>query len=190
MYNQGLMGDITLYLHQVAQGDRGAESALLQAIYSELHRLASAVMRSERVDHTLQPSALVNEAYLRLIGGKPVSWQGRAHFLNAASQTMRRILIDHARASRSAKRAGSQARVEFEEGMAISYGNPDLLLDIDQALQTLAEVDPRKEQIVQLRYFGGLSVEETAAVLDISEKTVKREWAMARAWLESKLRPL
>jgi RNA polymerase sigma factor (TIGR02999 family) len=178
-----------LYLQQIAQGDREAESALLQALYGELHRLASGVMRSERVDHTLQPSALVNEAYLRLVGGRAVSWQGRAHFLNAAAQTMRRVLIDHARATRSAKRAGSQARVEFEDSMAISYADPDLLLDIDQALETLAEVDPRKEQIVQLRYFGGLSVEETASVLDVSEKTVKREWAMARAWLESKLRP-
>ena len=146
-------------------------------------------MRNERVNHTLQATALVNEAYVRLIGDDPVPWESRLHFLNAAAQVMRRILIDHARALRTGKRSGG-IRVEMKDSLAVSIEDPETLLAVNEALLRLEVFDPRMSKVVELRYFGGLSVDETAQVLKTSPKTVKRDWAMARAWLEGELRAI
>ncbi|MFN0106451.1 MAG: ECF-type sigma factor [Bryobacteraceae bacterium] len=181
------MSEITLLLEEVARGNRDVEGQLLAAVYPELHRLASAFMSRERPDHTLQPTALINEAYLRLVGRQGVSLESRLHFLNTAAQIMRRILIDHARSAQSRKRSAG-SRLELEESMAISVDDPDLVLSIDQAITRLAAIDGRLAHVVELRYFGGLSVDETAQILKTSPKTVKRDWALARAWLEDELR--
>lgn len=182
--------NITLLLQQAGSGDPDIERQVFEALYAELRRLAGYQMRKERVNHTLQPTALVNEAYLRLIGAKSINWESRAHFLNAASQIMRRILIDHARAVQSAKRPGARQRVEFDDAMPGVVTDPETVLAVDAALTRLAKLDARQVRIVELRYFAGLSVEETAKVVGVSEKTVKRDWAMARAWLEGELRSL
>jgi len=183
-----LTPDITLLLQQAGSGDPDIERQVFEALYAELRRLAGYQMRKERVNHTLQPTALVNEAYLRLIGAKSITWESRAHFLNAASQIMRRILIDHARAVQSAKRPGAWQRVEFDDAMPGVATEPETVLAVDAALTKLGKLDARQARIVELRYFAGLSVEETAKVVGVSEKTVKRDWAMARAWLEGELR--
>jgi len=182
------VSDITAILGDIAKGHREKEQELLQLVYQELHQLAAYLMRGERKDHTLQPTALVNEAYVRLVGNHTLSWDNRAHFFNAAAQTMRRILVDHARARQSAKRPVSGQRVELQDHFAVSADEPEQILTIDAALSKLAAVDPRQAKIVELRFFAGLSVEETAAVMGISEKTVKRDWAVARAYLEAELR--
>jgi RNA polymerase sigma-70 factor (ECF subfamily) len=181
------MGEITLLLEEMAHGNRGLEGQLLDTIYPELHRVAARLMRNERANHTLQPTALVNEAYMRLVGDHPISWESRLHFLNAAAQVMRRILIDHARAMRTTKRSGG-VRVELKDTLAVSMADPETLISVNDALTRLEGIDKRMSQVVELRYFGGLSVEETAQVLKTSPKTVKRDWAMARAWLEGELR--
>lgn len=183
-----MASDITLLLEKAAHGDKTVEQQVFQALYAELHRLAAMTMRRERDNHTLQPTALVNEAYMRLVGQGAISWESRAHFLNAAARVMRNILIDHARSTQALKRPGSAQRVELENNHPIQVDNPELLLTIDTALQRLEAMDARQARVVELRYFGGLSVEETAKVMGISEKTVKRDWSMARAWLESELR--
>jgi RNA polymerase sigma factor (TIGR02999 family) len=179
--------DITELLREVAQGNRRSEPRLIELVYTELHRLAASYMRRERRDHTLQTSALVNEAYVRLLGGGPVPWENRAHFFATAAQTMRRILIDHARQRQSAKRSGAAERVTLDEVLLVVDEDPTRFLDLDTALTTLAELDERQARIVELRFFAGLNVAETAEILNISEKTVKRDWSMARAWLESQL---
>jgi RNA polymerase sigma-70 factor, ECF subfamily len=184
------MGQITELLNSTAQGDASAQVTLLDLIYAELHRLASSCMRQERrQDHTLQRTALVNEAYLHLIGDRPVSWHSRAHFFSSAAETMRRILIDHARSHRAAKRSGNLKRVKLDDALMSVQDQPDELLALDSALRRLSRLDARQARIVELRFFGGLTVEEAARVAGISEKTVKRDWAMARAWLEHELRP-
>lgn len=155
------MSEVSVYLEQLAQGTDPSSRICCARSTRSCTAWPRSSVKDERVNHTLPPTALVNEAYLRLIRGRTVSWQGRAHFLNAAAQTMRRILIDHARATRSRKRAGSRQRVELAEEMTVTSSDPDLLLAIDQALTQMAEFDARKAQVVQLRYFGGLSVEET-----------------------------
>jgi RNA polymerase sigma factor (TIGR02999 family) len=175
---------ITQWLHDV-DTDPDARQRLMSAVYDELYRLASGYMRRERPGHTLQASALVNEAYLRLVGHE-IDWESRRHFYVTAAQTMRRILIDHSRRRASEKRAGQWRRVTFDEGLPID-GPAEDMLDLDAALDKLATLDPRQAQIVELRFFAGLTVEETAASLGISEKTVKRDWAVARAWLEGEL---
>ncbi|MEO6037308.1 MAG: ECF-type sigma factor [Saprospiraceae bacterium] len=184
---QQAMSEITLLLEEVARGNRDVEGQLLAAVYPELHRLAAAFMRRERPGHTLRPTALINEAYLRLVGRKGGAIESRLHFLNIAAQIMRRILIDHARSAQSQKRASGN-RLELDESMAISMDDPDLILSINQAITRLAAVDARLARVVELRYFGGLSVDETAQILKTSPKTVKRDWALARAWLEDELR--
>ena len=184
------MGDITVLLEEVRQGKQGAEDRLMELVYGELHRLASAYMRRERQDHTLQSSALVNEAYLRLIGGAKVSWESRGHFFVAAARTMRRTLIDHARSHATAKREHVRQPLDFQESLRSAADSPEGMIDLDQALNRLAEMDPRQARIVELRFFAGLTVEETAELLGISEKTVKRDWATARAWLEAELTEL
>jgi RNA polymerase sigma factor (TIGR02999 family) len=182
------MADITELLKAAAQGESGSEARLLDAVYAELHKLAASYMRRERADHTLQPTALVHEAYLRLVGEQPVNWDSRAHFYVAAAQTMRRVLIDHARRHCASKRSGNLRRVELDDGMVSVEDQADDLVALDTALEKLAALDSRQVRVVELRFFIGLNVQETAKVLSTSEKTVKRDWALARAWLEQELR--
>lgn len=182
------MAEITELLNAAAQGEKASKEALLEAVYAELHRLSAATLRRERSDHTLQPTALVNEAYMRLVGDKPLRFASRAHFFITAARTMRRILIDHARSHRASKRFGNLKRVDFDaQSIAVDEQAEDLLL-LDKALEGLAALDARQARVVELRFFSGLSVGETGAVLGISEKTVKRDWALARVWLEKEIR--
>ncbi len=170
-----------------ASGD--AAASLFSLVYDELHRLAAAALRNERRDHTLQPTALVHEAYLRLAGEPDGRWESRAHFLAVAAQAMRRILVDHAR-GRNALKRGSGWRAEPIDGLdlpTLPGDEPIDLLALDEALARLAALDPRQAQVVELRFFGGLTVEETAAVTGLSDRTVKREWQMARAWLRREM---
>jgi RNA polymerase sigma factor (TIGR02999 family) len=176
-------GEITLLLAKLRHGDRDAESKLMPLVYQELRRLARRYMRAERADHTLQPTALVHEAYLSLVGDRDRTWQNRAHFFAMAAQQMRRILVDHARARRAGKRGGDRAKVELDEGAAYSPEKSEEMLALDQALDRLARRDPRQAQAVELRFFGGLSEDEVAEVQGISTRTVKRDWTLARAWL-------
>ncbi len=180
--------NITQLLANVRNGDREAEKLLMEAVYEELHRLAAGYMRRERQDHTLQASALVNEAYVRLLGNGAVSWESRSHFFVTAAHTMRRVLIDHARRHVAEKRGGAGVRIELDENIAAgAAGDSGRMLDLDRALTRLAELDARQAKVVELRFFAGLTVEQTAAVHDISEKTVKRDWSVARAWLEGEI---
>jgi RNA polymerase sigma-70 factor (ECF subfamily) len=164
-------------------GDRAAFDLLLPLVYDELHRMAARYMHGERRGHTLQTSALVNEAYLRLADYERMEWQGRAHFFAVAARAMRRILVDHARARDYRKRGGGAQRVELGEEAAVAAAPDTDIVALDEALQELARLDPRKARTVELRYFGGLSVEETAEVLGIAPVTVMRDWATAKAWL-------
>ena len=181
------MSDVTLDLEQIAQGNRDAEQRLYDTVFGELHRLAAAIMSREKPGHTLQPTALINEAYLRLVGNRKLSWESRAHFYHAAARTMRRILIDHARQKKAHRRDGGE-RIDLEkiEAAAAVESKSDLIA-IDEALERLAAMDARQAQVVELRFFAGLTVEETGEVMGISPSSVKREWAFARAWLESQL---
>ena len=180
--------DITLLLEQISYGNRDSEAKLLELVHAELRQLAANCMRRERRDHTLQPSALVNEAYMKMLGGGHQNWENRSHFYSAAARTMRSILIDYARTHGAEKRGGIRRKTELLEGMAYVEAESENFLMLDQALSRLAEIDPRQAKMVELRFFGGLNVPETAAALNISEKTVKRDWAVARAWLEAELR--
>ena len=164
-------------------GDRAALDELMPLIYDELRRLARRYTSRERPGNTLQTSALINEAYLRLVDQKNVRWQNRAHFYGIAAQMMRRILVDHARKRRYQKRGGGGQRVSFDEAMIVSDERAGEVVALDDALKSLAEVDPRKSQLVELRFFGGLSIEETAEVLNVSPGTVMRDWTLAKAWL-------
>jgi RNA polymerase sigma-70 factor (ECF subfamily) len=180
-------GDVTELLLAWSNGDRQALDKLIPMVYDELHRMAKRCLHRERADHTLQATALVNEAYLRLIDQNKVTWQNRAHFFAIAAQIMRRILVDYARGHRATKRGGSLQKLSLDEAIALP-GQEDIDLElVDDALNKLAELDPRQSQIVELRFFGGLSIEETAQVLGISPATVKREWGMAKAWLYRQL---
>jgi len=179
---------ITQLLNQLSTGDQTAADRLIPLVLTELQQIAGHYMRTERPGHTLQPTALVNEAFLRLVGGAGVDWKSRAHFFAVAAHVMRRILIDHARLKRTEKRGGGDLRnVTIEENVVFSYHDPVELLSIDEALNRLAEFDARQCRIVELRFFAGLSVEETAEILQISGRTVKREWNLARAWLHGEL---
>ena len=169
------------------RGDLQARDDLLPLVYGELRQRAAAYLRRERRDHTLQPTALVNEAYLRLVGQRRVSWQNRAHFIGLAAQMMRRILVDHARAHRAIRRPGAGLKVSLAEGMGATRPLDCELLLLDQVLTELAAQDPRQAQIVELRYFGGFSEQEVADVLAISRSTVTREWQTARAWMYRRL---
>jgi RNA polymerase sigma factor (TIGR02999 family) len=171
----------------VGRGDLEARDALFPQVYRELRRLAAAYLRRERPDHTLAPTALVHEAYLRLVGQRRLTWQNRAHFFGVAAQMMRRALVDHARERQAAKRGGADVRVALDEAIAaVEPKDCDLLL-LDQALSDLSACDPRLAQVVELRYFGGLSEQEVAVVLSLSRATVTREWQTARAWLFRRL---
>ena len=190
-YNVGPMdepADITGLLAAARNGDASAQSRLFDRVYRELKALAAAKLRAERADHTLQPSALVNEAYVRFLGRTDVPWENRAHFFSTAAGTMRRILIDHARAKRADKRDGALHRVELDDALVLADQDVDGLIAVDEALQQLAEWDERQANVVNLKVFAGLQCEEIAAALNVSERTVKRDWRMARAWLVTRLK--
>jgi RNA polymerase sigma factor (TIGR02999 family) len=175
--------DITQLLQLWKQGDESALEKLTPLVYQELYRLAARYMRREQVDHTLQATALVNEAYVRLIDWKNVQWQNRDHFYGVAAQVMRRILVDYARCRHYDKRGGGIRPVSLDDVTPVADNKLRLLLEIDQALDRLAALDAEKARVVELRYFGGFTVEETAQALNVSPITVMRHWSFARAWL-------
>jgi RNA polymerase sigma factor (TIGR02999 family) len=179
----GARGEVTDLLLAWGQGEDAAFEKLVPIVHAELCRLARRYMRGERANHTLQTSALVNEAYLRLIESRRVHWRDHSHFLAVSAQLMRRILVDSARSRRSAKRGGEDWRVTLADGLDVAEAKTRDLVALDDALTALAARDARKAQLIELRFFGGLSVRETAGVLGVSEDTVIRDWRLARAWL-------
>jgi RNA polymerase sigma factor (TIGR02999 family) len=179
--------DVTGLLLAWRGGDEQALGQLLPAVERELHRLARHYMRGERAGHSLQATALVNEAYLKLIDARRVNWQNRSHFVAMAARAMRRILVDAARARQYQKRGGGAVKVTFDEGLEVIAERGRDLVALDAALEELATVDPRKVQVIELRYFGGLSVDEAAEALGISADTVMRDWRLAKAWLKREL---
>ena len=180
--------DVTRLLQAWSDGDPAALDELLPVVYRELHHQAERFMRNQSPGHTLQATALVNEAYLRLAGREPIEWKSRAHFFGVAAKAMRSILVDHARARLASKRGGGVAQVTLADADQ-SGGEPVEVLELDESLKRLAELDPRKASLVELRWFGGLSIEEAAEVLSVSTATAKREWRTARAWLRRELSP-
>jgi len=180
--------DVTALLGELTKGNPEAGPKLIPLVYGELRRMAAGYMRRERTGHTLQATALVHEAYLKLLGQHSVDWQNRAHFFGIAAQVMRRILIDHARSHVRDKRGGGREAVPLDEALVFCPERSADFLALDSALERLAEVDPRQARIVELRFFGGLTVEETAEVVGISPKTVKRDWSVAKAWLHGELK--
>lgn len=174
---------VTQLLAHWSQGDEKARDALMPLVYDELRRLAASYLRRERRDHTLQATALVNEAYLRLAADDDLRWQNRNHFFGVAAEVMRRVLVDHARKHQAEKRGGELNRVPLTEAVVMSQQRPSQLLALDESLARLSVVDPQQGRIVELRVFAGLTVEEVASLLGISEATVKRDWSVAKAWL-------
>lgn len=181
------MADVTLLLAAWSRGDPGAFEALVPLVYDDLHKRAHQYLRRERVGHTLQTTGLVHEAYLKLVHQDRADWKTRAQFLGVASQVMRRILVDAARERQAAKRGGGETPIVLDDSIAGGTAMSIDVLALNDALERLAEMDPRQARIVELRYFAGLTVEDTAAALDISAMTVKREWSSARAWLFTQL---
>jgi RNA polymerase sigma-70 factor, ECF subfamily len=175
--------EVTRLLKSLSDGDPAALDRLIPVVYAELRNVAAHYLRRERPDHTLQPTALVNEAYLRLIDQRDVRWQNRAHFVGVAAQMMRRILVDHARSRYRAKRGSGGQKVSLDEALMVSDDRAGHLVELDEALTALAAFDQRKGRVVELRYFGGLSVKETAEVLQVSTITIQRDWNLAKAWL-------
>jgi RNA polymerase sigma factor (TIGR02999 family) len=175
--------EVTQLLGDWSGGDEEALEKLFPLVQPELHRLAHHYMSRERPGHTLQTTAILNEAYLRLVDNTKPLWQNRTHFVAAAAQLMRRIMVDHARERQSLKRGGGAQKITLDEAALVTEARSDELLALDEALEALARQDPRKSQIVELRYFGGMTVEETAEFLKLSPRTVEREWTMAKAWL-------
>ena len=180
--------EITALLIDWSNGDKAALDKLFPLVERELHRLAHRYMRNEKQEHTLQTSALVNEAYLKLVDQRHTRWQNRAHFFGIAAQIMRRILLNHARDQHRQKRGGHSVQVSLSDVAIISDDKSGELIALDEALEKLAAVDERKSRMVELRYFGGLSVEETAEVLGVSAITVNRDWRLAKAWLSREIR--
>ena len=180
--------DVTLLLKRLSEGDKSVLHQLVPVVYGELRRLASSYMRHERPDHTLQTTALVHEAYLQLVGQERAHWGNRGQFFGVAAQLMRRILVDHARAHNAAKRGGISSKFSLDEAMVMAKERGGDLLAIEELLTRLAAIDPQQARVVELRFFAGLSVEETAQALAISDRTVKRDWAMAKAWIQRELR--
>lgn len=179
--------DVTQLLVDWRNGDKQALDRLMPLVYDELRRIASRYMKREREGHTLQTTALVNEAYLRMVGQDDVDWQNRAHFFGVAASVMRHLLVDHARARGRVRRGADPQQVSLDEAAVVSNQKGEELLALDEALTRLASIDSRKVKIVELRYFSGLTAEETAEVLGVSEITVKREWLKAKAWLYREL---
>jgi len=186
---KGLMADdLTGLLVEWRDGDKAALDRLMPLVYDELRRIAHRYIQRERAGHTLQTSALVNEAYLRLAGQQDVSWQNRAHFFAVTAQTMRHLLIDHARRRRYAKHGGELQQVPIDDASQMSMQRATELIALEEALDELATLDQRKSQVVELRYFGGLSLEETAEVMNVSLMTVRRDWRAAKAWLYRRIK--
>ena len=179
--------EITELLQAWSRGEEGALEKLAPLVYEELHRLAQRYMARERPGHTLQTTALLNEAYLRLVGAADAGWESRTHFFAVSAQVMRRILVDWARSQQALKRGGEITRLQLEEPLAVADGRGPDLVALDDALHALAAFDARKSQVVELRFFGGLSVEETAQVLKISSDTVTRDWKLAKTWLRREM---
>ncbi len=179
--------EVTRLLDDWSRGNRAALDALMPLVHAELHAVARRYLGRERAGHTLQPSALVNEVYLRLVGERDMKWKNRAHFVGVAAQLMRFILVDHARRKRYPKRGGGAVRVALDENLVVAPERSDELMALDEALTKLAAFDERKSRIAELRYFGGLSVEETAEALSVSVATVMRDWRLTRAWLQREL---
>jgi len=182
-------GQVTQLLVAWGKGDEVARGQLMTLVYEELHRLAHRYMTRESPGHTLQTSALVNEAFVRLVDQKNVRWQNRAHFFGIAAQMMRRILVDYARSRSSEKRGAGAPALTLDEGLIVSDERSAEVVAVHEALEQLSKLDPRKEQVVELRFFGGLSIEETAEVLGVSPGTVMRDWTLAKAWLRREMSP-
>jgi RNA polymerase sigma-70 factor (ECF subfamily) len=183
-------GDVTILLQRMRDGDNDAADHLIPMVLEELRELAQHYLRSERAGHTLQPTALVNEVYLRLVGDQARTWQNRAHFIGVTASIMRRILIDQARRHRTAKRGGGEALVEIDAKRdGFLFEDPEEILALNDALDGLEKFSPRQRQVVELRYFGGLTLEETAEAMNVSIVTVRRDWLAARAWLKRQIRP-
>lgn len=178
---------VTQLLIEISNGDREAVDLLLPVIYDELRKLAANYLRRERPDHTLQPTALVHEAYLRLVDQTRVNWQNRAHFFGIAAQIMRRLLVDHARRHNAEKRGHDFQKLSLDENIDRAVERSTELIALDDALKALAAFDPQKARVVELRYFGGLSVEETADVMGVTATTIKRHWRFAKAWLHGEM---
>jgi RNA polymerase sigma factor (TIGR02999 family) len=179
--------EVTVILQEINNGSSEAPERLLPLVYDELRRLAASYMANERPDHTLQATALVHDAYIRLVDWENVSWQNRAHFFSVAAGIMRNILVNHAVARKTQKRDFGQ-RMELTENISFGRGRELDLVELNEALESLAAIEPRQEKIVEMRFFGGLSIEETAHVLGVSPATVKREWAIAKTWLYRRLK--
>jgi len=175
--------EVTTLLAEMKDGDPSAAKRLMPLVYDEFRALAARYLRRERSDHTLQPTALVHEAYLKLIDQTRVNWQGRTHFFAVGAQIIRRILVDHARQHNRQKRGGGAGRVVLDDAVALAPQREEEVLALDEALEKLATLDSRQAQVVEMRFFGGLSVEEVAKVLGVSKRTVEGDWTMARAWL-------
>ena len=180
--------NLTALLLKWGQGDEQALERLVPLVHRQLKQIARRCMARERAGHSLQATALVNEVYVRLIDGKAVQWQDRAHFLAVAARVMRRVLVDHARARGNQKRGGGAVRVTLDEALVVAGDSRQDFVALDDTLQALAAFDERKSRVIELRFFGGLSVEETAAVLDVSRDTVMRDWRLAKAWLQREMR--
>jgi RNA polymerase sigma factor (TIGR02999 family) len=178
---------VTQLLEKFEPGDRHAGEQLFADVYTELRTLAARYLHRERKSHTLQPTALVHEVYLKLVGQTRVDWQGRAHFLAIAARAMRQILVDHARRHRAAKRGGNRHRIAFDDNLVIESSRDVDLLALEDALTKLTKLDPRQAQMIELRFFGGLDIAEVAKVMGISKRSVEREWTMVRAWLRREL---
>jgi RNA polymerase sigma factor (TIGR02999 family) len=181
--------DVTQLLLAWGNGNQAARDQLMSVVYDELHRMARRYMRREAPGHTLQTSALLNEAFLRLVDQNNVQWQNRAHFFGIAAQMMRRILVDHARSRNYAKRGAGAQAITLDEGLIVSDERSAEVVAVHEALEELSKIDTRKGQIVELRFFGGLSIEETANVLGVSPGTVMRDWTLAKAWLRREMAP-
>ena len=178
---------ITKMVNDLAGGNRPAAEQLFGLLYDAFRGLAARYLKAERAGHTLSPTALVHEVYLKLVDQSRVNWQGRTHFFAVGAQVMRRILVDHARGKGRVKRGGGRIRIQLDEGLALSPQRDEDILAVDEALAKLAKVDPRQAAIVELRFFGGLSVAEVAEVLGLSKRTIEGEWTVARAWLRREL---
>lgn len=182
-----IQGDVTRLLNALARGDRKAEAEVIPLIHRELHQIAWRYMQRERPDHTLQPTALVNEAYLRLVKQNKLAWESRTHFLAIAAQVMRRILLDHARSRATGKRIGNVGKLSLDEALSCSGEACSALLELDEVLGQLASFAPRQAKVVELRFFGGLSAAQAAEALHVTTRTVDRDWQFAKAWLQQTL---
>ena len=180
--------DVTVLLNRINDGDSSAPEEILPLVYDELRKLAAGYLKNERPDHTLQPTALVHEAYLRLVDWETVSWQNRSHFFAVAAQVMRHILVDHARKKKAAMHGGNLQKIALDDAISFSKSKEIGLIDLDDALKDLAKLDDRQAKIVELRFFAGLTIEETAHALGVSTMTVSREWNFAKAWLFTRLK--